>query len=393
MPALDRLTKVENIDVTVREIDFVSRFGRNWDALRDILGIMRPIKKEAGAALKAKKARVTLQSGNVSEGDLIPFSQAEVYEQTFAEMSLEKYAKGVSAEAVKTYGYDVAVARTDEEFLNELQGNVMNRFYTFANTGELTSIQTTYQMALAMAKGLVVNKWKKMHRTATEVVAFANVLDVYEYLGAANVTVQTQFGFTYIKDFMGINTIFLCSDEEVARGRVIATPVDNIVLYYVDPAMSDFARAGFNYTVDGETNLIGFHTEVDYDRATSNCYALMGMVMFAEYIDGVAVVTVEASGSLGSLTVTSEAGTVAVGDSVITISEDVAQGGHLFYKAAASTAPAAPSYLGALDATWTALPENGLISTTNGYKITVVEVNGAGQAIASGDATVVAKAS
>ncbi len=44
-----------------------------------------------------------------------------------------------------------------------------------------------------------------------------------------------------MKDFMGFNTIFLLSDSEIPRGQVIATPVENIVLYYVDPNESDFA--------------------------------------------------------------------------------------------------------------------------------------------------------
>ena len=34
--------------VTIREVDFVSRFSRNWQALQDILGIMRPIVKAPG---------------------------------------------------------------------------------------------------------------------------------------------------------------------------------------------------------------------------------------------------------------------------------------------------------------------------------------------------------
>ena len=71
-------------------------------------------------------------------------------------------------------------------------------------------------MALAMAKGKVTNKFKQMHKKATGFVAFVNVEDVYEYLGAAEITVQNQFGFQYIKDFMGFNTIFLLSDDEVA---------------------------------------------------------------------------------------------------------------------------------------------------------------------------------
>ena len=58
-----------------------------------------------------------------------------------------------------------------------------------------------------MAKGRVLNKFKTMHRTATDVVAFVNVLDVYEYLGtSAVINEQSEFGFNYIKNF----TRFMC---------------------------------------------------------------------------------------------------------------------------------------------------------------------------------------
>lgn len=396
MAALDRLTKSQHIQVTAREVDFVTRFAANWEALREILGIMRPIRKQPGAVLKSKKAIVTLQSGSVSEGDVIPFSQAQVVEQTYAEMSLDKYAKSVSAEAIKDHGYDVAVGMTDDQFLFELQSNVLSRFYTYLNTGALTNVQTTFQKALAYAKGLVVNKWKKMHKTATDVVGFVNVLDVYEYLGGANVTVQSAFGFEYIKDFMGYGTIFLLSDAEIARGTVIATPVENIVLYYVDPATDDFARAGLDFTVDGETNLIGFHTEADYTRAVSNCFALMGLVLFSEYLDGIAVVNVEASGSLGSITGFSTAAYTETGsktgDSQVTVPDPDVAGGTFWFKAASGTAPANPSYLAVMDTNgWTQIVDDQVVATTNGYKYRVVELNGSGQAIASATGDVVAK--
>ena len=129
-----------------------------------------------------------------------------------------------------------------------------------------------------------------MHRTVTGVVGFANIMDVYKYIGAAYITIQNQFGFQYLKDFLGFNTIFLLSDDEIAPGKFIATPVDNIVLYYVDPAASDFTRAGLSYTTDGETNLIGFHTEGNYHTAVSESFAIMGMTLFAEYIDAIAVI-------------------------------------------------------------------------------------------------------
>lgn len=295
MAAKENLIMTADIQVTARELDFVSRFEQNWEHLREILGIMRPIKKVPGAILKSKYAEGTLENGQVAEGEEIPYSKFTVKEKPYEEMTIEKYAKAVSIEAIKDHGYENAVAMTDDQFLFELQTNVTSRFYTYLNTGELTSTQSTFQMALAMAKGLVVNKFKKMHKNVTGVVGFVNVLDVYEYLGSANITVQNQFGFQYIKDFMGFNTIFLLSDDEVARGRIIATPVENIVMYYVDPAESDFAKAGLVYTTGaGETNLIGFHTQGNYNTAVSEAFAIMGLTLFAEFIDAIAVVTIEA---------------------------------------------------------------------------------------------------
>ncbi len=290
--AKTNLTTAADMAVTAREIDFVTRFARNWEHLRDILGIMRPIRKQPGSVLKSKTATVTLVSGSVGEGEDIPYSKANIVETPYDEMTVEKYAKAVSIESIKEHGYDVAVGMTDEAFLYELQDSVTSRFYTYLNTGSLTGTETSWQRALAMAKGKVVNKFKQMHRTATKVVGFVNVLDLYDYLGDANITVQSEFGFQYIKNFMGYETVFLLSDSEIARGTVIATPVENIALYYIDPSDSDFARAGLVYRTDGNTNLIGFHTEGNYGTAVSESFAIMGMTLFAEYLDAIAVMTV-----------------------------------------------------------------------------------------------------
>ena len=281
-----------DIQVTARELDFVTRFENNWQHLRDILGIMRPIKKQPGAILKSKYVEGTLQSGDVGEGEKIPYSKFTVKEKEYDEMTIEKFAKAASIEAIKDHGYENAVQMTDDQFLFELQTDVTSRFYAYLNTGTLTSTEATFQMALAMAKGRVINKFKQMHKNVTGVVGFVNVLDVYEYLGAAEITVQNQFGFQYIKDFMGFNTIFLLSDDEVARGKVIATAVENIVMYYIDPADSDFVKAGLVYATGvGETNLIGFHTQGNYSTAVSEAFAIMGLTLFAEYIDGIAVIS------------------------------------------------------------------------------------------------------
>lgn len=292
MAAKANLTKAANIDVSIREIDFVTRFNKNWQALRDILGIMRPIRKQPGTKLVSYTTTVTLQPGNVGEGEEIPYSLAQVTEAAKSDIDISKYAKAVSIEAVSKYGAEVAVQKTDEEFLNQLQNTVLGAFYTFLNTGTLTSTETTWQMALAKAKGLVLDKFASMDRDVTEVVGFANILDAYEYIGAAGITVQTQFGLTYVKDFMGYSTLFLLPAKYIARNKVIALPVENIDLYYIDPSDSDFAKLGLDYTVEGETNLIGFHAEGNYKTAVGESYALMGMKLWAEYLDGIAIVTV-----------------------------------------------------------------------------------------------------
>lgn len=392
MPAPNGMTLNANVAVTAREIDFVTRFAADWQALRDILGISRPIEKEPGTVLRVKRASVTLANAP-GEGEATPYSQAGVVEEAIGEITLERFKKGVTLEAIVDKGYDNAVAATDDAFRAELLGLILERFYTFANSGELTNTQSTYQSALAMAKGYVVDKWKTMHKRATEIVGFANALDVYEYLGNANITIQNRFGFEYVEDFLGYRVLFLCGSSEIARGKVIATPIDNIVDYFVNPANAQFQRAGFNYRTDGETNLIGFYVDPNYDHGATDAFALLGLTLLAEYIDGIAVVSYipAASQSMGSLTVSSEAGTAAVGDTILSVSEDLAAGGKLYAKAASGTAPAAPSYGATLDSTWTLIPASGLFSTTNGYLVQVVEVNGTGQAIANGTATVVAK--
>lgn len=388
MAAKANLIMTNDIQVTAREIDFVTRFERNWQHLRDILGIMRPIKKQPGAVLKSKYAEGTLQSGKVAEGEEIPYSKFTVKEKNYAEMTIEKYAKAVSIEAIKDHGYENAVQMTDDEFLFQLQTDVTSRFYDYLKTGTLTSTETTFQMALAMAKGRVENKFKQMHRNVTGVVGFVNILDVYEYLGAAEITIQNQFGFQYMKDFMGFNTIFLLSDSEIPRGQVIATPVENIVLYYVDPNESDFARAGLVYTVSGETNLIGFHTQGNYHTAVSEAFAVMGLTLFAEYIDAIAVITIDETPTLGTLTVASTAGSTT-GNTKITVNPAKENVNNVYkYKVGASET--AVTY-GQNLRNWTTWDGKADVKATTGQKITVVECDGTYKALNAGSASVTAK--
>ena len=261
--------------ITAREIDFVTRFNDNWDALRNILGIMRPIRRAPGSTLVSYTSDVTLESGNVGPGEVIPYSKATIAQASKGELSIEKYAKAVPIEDVNQYGAEIAIEKSDDAFLTKLQNVVLGRFYTFLK-----------------AQGEVLNKFATMQKDVTQIVGFANILDAYDYLGAADITVQTQFGLTYIKDFLGYGTLFLLPAKFIARNKVLATPVENIDLYYIDPSDSEFAKLGLNFAVQGETNLIGFHAQGNYSTAVGESFALMGMALWAEYLDGIANITV-----------------------------------------------------------------------------------------------------
>lgn len=388
MAAKTNVTTSAQFTTSAREVDFVSRFSDNWDALRNIMGIMRPIRKAPGTKLVSYKASVdgTLKGGAVAEGDEIPFTKMKVDPVAYGDIDISKYAKSVTIESVAKYGADVAVEKTDEAFLVALQNKVLTDFYTFLGTGTLKLTEKTWQRALAMAKGKVLDKFAGLDKDVTEVVGFANIIDAYDYLGDKEITVQTMFGINYVENFMGYRTLFLLPEKYIASKKVIALPVENIDLYYVDPSDSDFAKLGLNYTVKGETNLIGVHVDGDYSRATGDMYAIMGMKLWAEYLDGIAVATVGEQ-TIGTLTVNSAAGTGS-GNTKITVTSAKANAGNV-YKYKVGAAAETVTY-GQNVKTWMAWDGTSDIAAESNQKITVVEASADYKALKSGSATVTA---
>ena len=388
MAAKTNVTTSAQFTTSAREVDFVSRFADNWDALRNIMGIMRPIRKAPGTKLVSYKASVDggLKGGAVAEGDEIPFTKMKVEPVAYGDIDISKYAKSVTIESVAKYGADVAVEKTDEAFLVALQNKVLTDFYTFLGTGTLKVTEKTWQRALAMAKGKVLDKFASLDKDVTEVVGFANIIDAYDYLGDKEITVQTMFGINYVENFMGYRTLFLLPEKYIASKKVIALPVENIDLYYVDPSDSDFAKLGLNYTVKGETNLIGVHVDGDYSRATGDMYAIMGMKLWAEYLDGIAVATVGEQ-TIGTLTVNSAAGTGS-GNTKITVTPAKSNAGNV-YKYKVGAAAETVTY-GQNVKTWMAWDGTSGIAAESNQKITVVEASADYKALKSGSATVTA---
>lgn len=395
----DNLIVTADIALQARKIDFVTQFTKNWNALQEVMGIARSIRKENGTELYTKYAEGELQSGDVAEGEFIPRSNFKVKEKPFGKIKIEKYAKEVSIESVADHGYDSAINMTDDEFLVQLQDVVSERFYGQLKSGEMKFEEKTFQMAFAMALGKVKDKFKQMHRNVTGIAVFVNTLDLFAYLGSSEITIQTAFGFSYVENFLGAEKTFITS--EIPRGTMIATPLNNLISYYVDPGDSEFARMGLEYTVAGETNLIGFAVKGDYDRATSVSYALMGLTLMTEFIDAVAVVTINPTsknpeseaksadtGKLDDLTVSSSAGETD-GYTKLTISEEKASGDSYKYKITKGAA-ANVKYHQNLS-TWETFDGEAEIKGDTGDTITVAEVNAGYRALRSGSDTITAK--
>lgn len=381
--APDGMTGTAQIQVKAREIDFVTSFGKNLQALLDVMGITRVIRKENGSVLKTKTAKGSLKSGDVEEGDEIPISQYTVEEQIFDTIKILKYRKSVSIESIAEKGYEAAVEDTDREFRSDLQNVVADKFYAQLKAGSLVGHQSTWQMAVAMAIGKVVNKFQKMKRTVTGIAVWVNTLDVYKYLGAAEISLQTAFGFKYMTDFLGADIVFVTS--EIPENVVIATPLNNIVAYYVDPGDSDFAKAGLSYTTDSETGFIGFHTQGTYERAISDMFAIMGLRLFCEYLDAIAYMSVGESDTqtLGTLNLASVKGSES-GKTAVTVTEQLMSPRNMYkYKTNAS---AATSVTYGMDVkSWTKWDGVSEITATATHHITMVECDQNYKAVRSGD--------
>ena len=387
--APDGMTGSAQVQVMAREIDFVTSFGKNLQALLDILGITRMIRKENGSELKTKKVKGTLKSGEVGEGEEIPMSQYTVEEQTFDKIKIEKYRKGVSLEAIADKGYEAAVQDTDEEFKSDLRNVVSDKFYKQLMAGSLVGHEFTWQMAVAMAIGKVKDKFKKMKRTVTGVAVWVNTLDVYKYVGAADITLQTAFGFEYMKNFLGADVVFISS--EIPEKVVIATPLNNMVAYYVDPGDSEFAKAGLAFTTDPETGFIGFHSEGSYGRMISDNFAIMGLRLFCEYLDAIAYISVGESDTqtLGTLNVTSEAGS-ETGKTKLTVKEQLMSMKNCWkYKDAVA---ATPVTFGMDVKNWSKWDGESEISSTAAHHVTLVECDQNYKAVRSGDVAVTVNA-
>lgn len=281
----------------IREVDFVNQFTHGSLAkLIEVLGVTRKIPMMEGTTMYVYETTGTLESGAVAEGEIIPLSKFERTKIAVGEITLNKWRKATSAEAIKKSGYDEAVVMTDAALLKKVQAGIRTSFFTLLNgtiTGATTAEGDTLQEALADAWGQLQVKFED---DTAEAVYFVNPLDIAAYLGTANITVQTAFGMNYIEDFLGLGTVIMSS--QVTQGTFVATAKENLVMYYLT-MNGDVARA-FDLTAD-ETGYIGIKSGYqNEERAQIESLVMDGIQFFVEYAAGVIKGTIGAEGATGA---------------------------------------------------------------------------------------------
>ena len=276
----------------VREVDFVTQFTHNSLAkLLEVLGVTRKIPMQEGTTMYYYTTTGTLQSGAVPEGEIIPLSQYATAKTPIGEITLNKWRKAVSAEAIKKSGYEAAVRDTDAALLRDVQKGVRTSMFNFLNgtiAGSVTATGVGLQAALA-------NAWGKLQIAfeddSAQAVYFLNPEDVADYLGKAQVSLQTVFGMNYIENFLGLGTVITSS--RITKGTFVATAKENLILYYLT-MNGDIARA-FDLTAD-ELGYIGISSgHADKTRATIESLVMDGLQILVEYAAGVVKGTITAS--------------------------------------------------------------------------------------------------
>ena len=287
----------ENLIVTddmkkVREVDFVRRFTHNsLDKFMEVLGVTRKIPMMEGTTLYVYTVEGTLEDGNVAEGEIIPLSEYEQTKTKVGEITLKKWRKAASAEAIKKSGRTAAIRDTDAKMLRDVQADIRTDFFSFMNgtiTGATTATGVDLQSALANAWGQLQIKFEN---DAAEPVYFVNPLDIATYLGAATITTQTAFGLNYIEDFLGLGTVVISS--QVTQGTFIATAKENFIAYYL--TMNGDIAESFELTTD-ETGFIGINSGyANKERAQIETLVMDGVVILVEYAAGVVKGTINPS--------------------------------------------------------------------------------------------------
>ena len=265
-------------------IDSANRLAYNLNKFREILGVTGMRALPEGSSIKVYATAIQSLANQVDECQEIALTNVTRTVAQTITLSLKKYRKMVSIEAIQQSGLDAAVNDTDDELLKQVQKAVKGGLFTALASGTGAASGATLQAALADAWGALQAKFEDYD---VRPVFFINPVDVAAYLGTASITTQEAFGMTYVENFLGLGTAILTA--EVNSGTFYATAAENLNCAYV-PASGDVGTA-MGYTADA-TGLVCIKHAPKDENAGLQTILVTGVAFYAEDLSGVFVGTI-----------------------------------------------------------------------------------------------------
>ena len=266
-------------------IDFVSKFSSNITELQKVLGITEMEAMAAGTTIKIYKTEVGEIAEQVAEGETIGLTKVTRVPADTKELVLNKYRRNTTAEAIQKHGRDMAINQSDEKLVGKIQKGIKQDFFDMlaAGTGEAQGVGLQATLANAWGKLNVAHE----DEGATP-IHFLSPLDVADYLGNAQITMQNAFGLSYVGDFLGLGTVMV--SPRVPKGKTISTAKENLHGAYIPANSGDVANT-FGLTSDS-TGLIGMTHQPITNNATVDTLMMAGVMFYPEYLDKVIVGTI-----------------------------------------------------------------------------------------------------
>lgn len=288
----NNLQTMANLDnFREKSIDYVYRFEESLKSFQDAIGISRLMPVQSGMKIELLgKPTVDLASGDVAEGDIIPLSKVTPAVVSEKKITLKKYRKATSGEAIQTYGADQAVSYTDDALIKEVQKGIRTDLFDLVQSGDA---QTNLNASNGL-QGALATSWGALQTIfeddTIKVVVFAHPMDVAQAIADKQLTLENAFGLNYYTDVTG--TVVFTSTQ-VAQGSVYATAAENLVLAYIPAGTSDLGRQ-FGLTADN-TGFIGMKHFLHNESLTQQTLVVSGVLMFPERLDGVVQVPLAAT--------------------------------------------------------------------------------------------------
>jgi len=272
------------IQAKAQDINFVAKFESDLHNLLNVLGKTDVEVVAPGTAYKIYKVSGTASASAVAEKALIPDSGIAMGNATVVELAYNKYRNLVGIESIGKKGYDVAVGGANTALLKDVQKAIRASIFTALADGTGTATGTSFQAAVAAAAAQLEIKFEDEAFTS---VLFANPADAYGYLGSHNVTLENQFGLSYLANFMGIGNVVI--DSHVPSGTIYGTASENLAVI----AASIASIPGMELTTD-QSGIIAVHNGAKYENAALETVAYCGLAVQPAYLDRIIKATISA---------------------------------------------------------------------------------------------------